>query len=380
MVVSPAQGSLPSGGPAVTLCPATNSCASSTAVPPGEEMAWVPTSAACSTQHLAPAFTPTHVQVDFTRLVELRVGQLSDRLEKIILGAQPSLVQQEPDMFRSTLGNVIGVAQPAQLRVGDCCGMLDAFMGVVEKHAVKLGETADVYTGVDEKSRIEPQTKVAQLSDRLDKFVAQTGKKEKCIEQAYLEQAFAEISTRRDRYLRLKSGREVSTEETCEPLGRVLRSQQQPNKQGDETLQGCSSKAEGEAAEALAEFWKAQASRSSKASQAMAEELRRCKGRMGELERQLEGARASLKNMSQGSDEAGKTPLHLAAERGDSATVGRLIEAGADINARDKNGWTPLIWAADKSNCDIVQLLMESGADPNARNSVGCTGQAFGFS
>ena len=37
-----------------------------------------------------------------------------------------------------------------------------------------------------------------------------------------------------------------------------------------------------------------------------------------------------------------RTPLHLAATRGDPVIARLLLDAGADARARDRDGWTPL--------------------------------------
>jgi hypothetical protein len=50
-----------------------------------------------------------------------------------------------------------------------------------------------------------------------------------------------------------------------------------------------------------------------------------------------------------------------------------LIDAGADLNARDDNGWTPLMVAARSETPEIVTLLIEAGADVNAMNDNGYT-------
>jgi len=42
----------------------------------------------------------------------------------------------------------------------------------------------------------------------------------------------------------------------------------------------------------------------------------------------------------------GETPLHRAAAFGDGATIQMLLDAGAEIDARDINGDTPLTWAS----------------------------------
>ncbi len=71
-------------------------------------------------------------------------------------------------------------------------------------------------------------------------------------------------------------------------------------------------------------------------------------------------------------DEAsGATPLTWAAQCGTPEIVSWLIEAGADIEARDKLDMTPLITAAEAGNLAIFTLLMEKGADLSARTFYG---------
>lgn len=47
-----------------------------------------------------------------------------------------------------------------------------------------------------------------------------------------------------------------------------------------------------------------------------------------------------------------------------------LLDAGADINTRDRSGETPLIQAANMGYRDMVALLLGRGADVNARDEV----------
>ena len=84
-----------------------------------------------------------------------------------------------------------------------------------------------------------------------------------------------------------------------------------------------------------------------------------------------------LKNLGAGADanardEWGFTPLHFAAAFNDDPDViTALVDAGADMNARDKEwGATPLHWAAwSNGNPGIIIALLDGGGDPNARDA-----------
>jgi ankyrin repeat protein len=62
----------------------------------------------------------------------------------------------------------------------------------------------------------------------------------------------------------------------------------------------------------------------------------------------------------------GQTPLHFACERGYPEVVSRLLDAGADIEARDVIGRTPLMTTAMSRNMEVVKILIKTGADINA--------------
>lgn len=51
----------------------------------------------------------------------------------------------------------------------------------------------------------------------------------------------------------------------------------------------------------------------------------------------------------------------------------RLIEAGADVRARDRSGHTALMWAATTGDAKLVRTLLARGADPLARDTDGHT-------
>ena len=61
----------------------------------------------------------------------------------------------------------------------------------------------------------------------------------------------------------------------------------------------------------------------------------------------------------------------LAARSGSTETVTRLVETGADINAKEKGfGQTALMVAAGLDRADVVKLLMARGADWKAASSI----------
>lgn len=60
------------------------------------------------------------------------------------------------------------------------------------------------------------------------------------------------------------------------------------------------------------------------------------------------------------------TGLHLAAFQGDVDATRRLIEEKADLEARDNAGRTPIIIAAFASHENVVRMLRDAGADINA--------------
>ena len=55
--------------------------------------------------------------------------------------------------------------------------------------------------------------------------------------------------------------------------------------------------------------------------------------------------------------------LHRPIWEGDRESVNRLLDAGADPNARDARGWTPLSRAIERRQPEIALLLIERGAD-----------------
>src|SRR4051794_1981459 len=67
------------------------------------------------------------------------------------------------------------------------------------------------------------------------------------------------------------------------------------------------------------------------------------------------------------------TPLHSAAQSGLIDTARRLLQAGANPNAKNDRGHTPLHYASAEPNPEIVKLLLDHAADPRARDDRGFT-------
>lgn len=62
--------------------------------------------------------------------------------------------------------------------------------------------------------------------------------------------------------------------------------------------------------------------------------------------------------------------LHTAAESGDLPAITTLLDAGAEIDARDDLGRTPAMVATYARQIDAARLLFERGASPNARDHM----------
>ncbi len=65
-------------------------------------------------------------------------------------------------------------------------------------------------------------------------------------------------------------------------------------------------------------------------------------------------------------DEYGRTPLHIAAEKGFKDIVQLLLAHGADVNAKDKYNNTPLHNAIHGNHIEIIMMLLNAHADVNA--------------
>jgi len=67
----------------------------------------------------------------------------------------------------------------------------------------------------------------------------------------------------------------------------------------------------------------------------------------------------------------GLPPLLEASRRGHSEVALALIEAGADVNARDAYGVTAMMFAAICGSTEVIDRLTEAGADVNAQDLDG---------
>ncbi len=70
-------------------------------------------------------------------------------------------------------------------------------------------------------------------------------------------------------------------------------------------------------------------------------------------------------------DRAGRTALIHAAVDGLEEIVRVLLVRSADPRAYDVRGWTALHFAVQDRHLAVVRLLLEAGADPNAQDANG---------
>jgi ankyrin repeat protein len=63
----------------------------------------------------------------------------------------------------------------------------------------------------------------------------------------------------------------------------------------------------------------------------------------------------------------GSTALMFAAAANNLSSIGRLIQAGADINRRNSDGCTALFYAVKAAKIEALKLLLQQGADPNIK-------------
>ena len=69
----------------------------------------------------------------------------------------------------------------------------------------------------------------------------------------------------------------------------------------------------------------------------------------------------------------GETVLHWIARNGNGEILDLLINAGADIDAKNSLGSTPLLEATQKNNVQAAETLIKHGADVNVQDIYGDT-------
>ncbi|KAF4549045.1 Ankyrin repeat-containing protein 10 [Elsinoe fawcettii] len=69
----------------------------------------------------------------------------------------------------------------------------------------------------------------------------------------------------------------------------------------------------------------------------------------------------------------GSQPIHSAAVGDSVGCIKALLEAGVDVNVRNRTGRTPLHWAAESGSVKAVKFLLKNGADWVAEEEAGLT-------
>ena len=83
------------------------------------------------------------------------------------------------------------------------------------------------------------------------------------------------------------------------------------------------------------------------------------------LRKELQASTAEVN----GQDSLGRTPLSLAAERGDSESVSLLLSSGAEPSTAAHSGSTALCYAARTSDPTCVSLLLNAGAEVRSKTN-----------
>lgn len=88
---------------------------------------------------------------------------------------------------------------------------------------------------------------------------------------------------------------------------------------------------------------------------------------------------SALKMIEDGADieakdaNAGGSVLHFAVQKGKLPIIDLLVSRGADINSRTRTGTTPLHTAVFYGHLPVVEYLVSRGADINAQSASGAT-------
>ncbi len=82
----------------------------------------------------------------------------------------------------------------------------------------------------------------------------------------------------------------------------------------------------------------------------------------------IASALAAIPATTVAADEKGELLL-AATRKGDLAGVKKLLDEGADVNARTRYDSTPLFFACDRGHLEIARQLIERGADVNVKDN-----------
>lgn len=101
-----------------------------------------------------------------------------------------------------------------------------------------------------------------------------------------------------------------------------------------------------------------------------------------DMERELEQAATELEqkldmNTAENFYQAHEHAFFMAAGVGTKKILQLFLDAGFEVNHRNKNGMTPLMVAALSGNIETVELLCELGADTTLKDNNGITAQDF---
>lgn len=85
-------------------------------------------------------------------------------------------------------------------------------------------------------------------------------------------------------------------------------------------------------------------------------------------------AGADASGVMASSNDAFTTPLHWAAQQGNTRLVSMILRGRkVNVNLSNSDGWTPLQLAARRGSLQCVKLLLEAGANVHARTQAGKT-------
>ena len=72
-------------------------------------------------------------------------------------------------------------------------------------------------------------------------------------------------------------------------------------------------------------------------------------------------------------EDGNNTALHMASGNNHLDILQILLDAGADVNAKNKEDNSPLHWACLNGHVQAVLMLLKAGANPSALNGLGRT-------